>query len=146
MSAAGIFTTFDIDLTDELCEDATLAEVLYKFSKGINGVRIPLTDNPRFYHGLSDPYNTAESLGIQTSLFDLPGSIPRKSPESDLSNFLSASSKHVFIHVFVDKAPRIVLECQSAPCQSLSLAKWNDANIPGAILRGNAHHIRSAVN
>jgi hypothetical protein len=146
VSVMDIFASFDIYLVDELYENATLAEVLYKFSKGIQGVRrIPLTENPRFYHGLSGPYNTAESLGIKTSLSGSTGSIPSKSPESNLSTFLGATTKNVLIHVFFDRAPRIMLECQSAPCQSLSLAKWNE-KIPGAILRGNVHHIWFAVD
>jgi hypothetical protein len=145
VSAVGIFASFDAYWVDELCGDTTLAEVLYKFSKGIQGTRISFTENPRFYYGLSSPYNTAESLGIETSFSDPPGSIPRKSPESNLSTFLGDTAKVVHIHVFFNQAPRIVLECQSAPCQSLSLVKWNDT-ISGTILRGNVYHALFVVN
>jgi hypothetical protein len=130
----------DICLLDELYEGTTLAEVLYMFSKGIKGVHLALTDNPRFYHGLAYPYNTAEDLGIRVLQSDALGSIPQKKPEDSLSAFLGTGNQNSDIHVYSDKAPRIELQLESAPW-SLSLVKWSTGSTPGTILRGNIHYL-----
>ncbi|KAG8700459.1 hypothetical protein FRC08_004695 [Ceratobasidium sp. 394] len=86
-----IFHSFAIGkertLSYDVYEDTTLSELLYKFNKGIKGVRITLAENPRFYLDLSHPYNTPELLGIKQTMFDPPGAVPRKIPEQNLSNF-----------------------------------------------------------
>ncbi|KAG8696257.1 hypothetical protein FRC08_007278 [Ceratobasidium sp. 394] len=125
-------------IKDDVYEDTTVSELLYKFNKGIKGVRITLAENPRFYLDLSHPYNAPDLLGIKQTMFDPPGAVPRKIPEQNLSNFFRNENKPIMIHVYVDQRPFISLEDPSASW-GFSLAKWDRDRIPGGILRGNVH-------
>ncbi|KAG9092184.1 hypothetical protein FS749_015938 [Ceratobasidium sp. UAMH 11750] len=133
-----IFHSFAIGkertLSYDVYEDTTVSELLYKFNKGIKGVRITLAENPRFYLDLSHPYNAPDLLGIKQTMFDPPGAVPRKIPEQNLSNFFRNENKPIMIHVYVDQRPFISLEDPSASW-GFSLAKWDRDRIPGGILR-----------
>lgn len=88
---------------DDLCENATIEEVIFKFSGPNVRHRISLLDNAYFYTDFQLPYSSFQNFGI------VPGG---KKPIDNLKAVLSTNPK-TNIHIAVDRDPCIHLMCRT---------------------------------
>ncbi|KAG9126062.1 hypothetical protein FRC07_005063, partial [Ceratobasidium sp. 392] len=127
----------ETSIPDDISEDITSAELLYKFNKGFHNTRITLAQNPKFYFGQHPPYNTPELLGMEQHLGGSSSAIPRKLPltEQGLSNVLRGNAGLVIIHVYFDWSPYSISVEHPEATWAFSLAKWNVDRTPQGIFK-----------